>query len=468
MRLLCLLIAAAALFVGAGASAQSEAHSEALPPPYKQLRYDEDYRYLRDATRSSDILDAVKFMPFALVGDDYLTIGGEVRERYEYFHNSQWGAGPQDSDGYLLQRYMLHGDLHLGEQFRLFGQLKSGIESGRTGGPRPTDEDVVDVHQLFLDESPDIGGGFSLTIRVGRQELQYGTSRIISAREGPNVRQSFDGVKLIATLGDWRVDSFVTRPVETNRGAFDDGSDRDRAFWGIYATRPLAPLPDGHVDLYYLGLDRRGAEFDQGTEHEERHSTGARLFGAPRPWDYNFEAVWQFGKFGDGRIEAWTVASDTGLTLSMPLEPRLGLKADIASGDRDPNSEPLQTFNPLFPRGAYFSETALIGPVNIIDLHPSVEIKPADGARLYVDWDFFWRQSLSDGLYGVAVNPVRPGSASNKRYIGSQAQVGCEWTLWRHFTLTLVYAHFFAGPFIEDTGPGEDVDYVSTWFTFKF
>jgi len=37
----------------------------------------------------------------------------------EYFRNSLWGQGPQDDDGYFLQRYMFHGDAHFGEHFRM-------------------------------------------------------------------------------------------------------------------------------------------------------------------------------------------------------------------------------------------------------------------------------------------------------------------------------------------------------------
>src|SRR5438477_3953925 len=118
---------------------------------------------------------------------------------------------------------------------------------------------------------------------------------------------------------------------------------------------PLTLLPEGHVELYYLGLDRHGAKFDQGTGRELRHSVGTRIFGKPKPWDYNIEALYQSGTFDEGRIDAWTAASDTGFTFPIPLDPRLGLKADIASGDRHPNAESLQTFNALFPRGAYFS-----------------------------------------------------------------------------------------------------------------
>ena len=174
----------------------AEAQQSPSPPPYQQLRYEEDYSYLRDPTRRTDLWDTVKYVLIREKGDWYLSTGGEVRERYEYFHNSLWGQGPQDSDGYLLQRYMLHADLHLGTHVRLFGQLKSGWENGRTGGPRPTDEDKLDLHQAFLDGVLGIYDDVSLTMRAGRQEMAYGSSRLVSVREGPNVRQSFDGLRI--------------------------------------------------------------------------------------------------------------------------------------------------------------------------------------------------------------------------------------------------------------------------------
>src|SRR5439155_24315065 len=104
------------------------------PPAFKQLRYDESYVYLRDASRRSDYLDAVKFIPLSTDQDRHLTLGGEIRERYEYYQNSLWGRGPQDDNGYLLQRYMMHADAHFGDYFRIFTQFKIGLEEGRNGG----------------------------------------------------------------------------------------------------------------------------------------------------------------------------------------------------------------------------------------------------------------------------------------------------------------------------------------------
>ena len=85
--------------------------------------------------------------------------------------------------------------------------------------------------------------------------------------------------------------------------------DPDRKLWGVYAVTPVSFLPGGNIDLYYLGLDRQHAEFDQGTANELRHSVGTRLWGKQSRVDYNFEFVYQFGTFGHGDISAWTAAS---------------------------------------------------------------------------------------------------------------------------------------------------------------
>lgn len=448
------------------APASAETITALQPPPYLLNRADEDYRYLSDATRRTDPWDRLKFMPLNETGSWYLSLGGEARERYEYFNHPNWGMNPQD-DGYLLQRYFLHGDLHMGEQIRLLGQFQSSLEDGRKGGPRPSDKDEFDLHQAFLDLRFRAGQAGSFTLRAGRQELAYGSQRIISVREGPNVRQSFDGFRCMYRKGEVQIDGFASKPVQTNRYVFDDGMDNSKTLWGSYAVFPF-PLLTGKLDLYYIGLFRSKATFDQGAAHETRHSVGTRMWRTMLPLDYNFEFLYQWGSFGNGDIRAWTAASDTGYTIPLPLRPRIGLRADIASGDNDPADQDLQTFNPLFPKGAYFSEAGLIGPSNFIDFNPCLDLHLTNKLTLIFDWDFFWRENTRDGLYNNAVALVRSGKTSDARYVGSMSQAQLSWAIGRHLSFLAIYGHFFTGSFLKDSGAGEDVDYLTAWLTYKF
>jgi len=78
-----------------------------------------------------------------------------------------------------------------------------------------------------------------------------------------------------------------------------------------------------------------------------------------------------------------------------------------------------------------------------------------------------WRESRDDGIYNSALVLLRSARASQARFIGHQAEVQLEWRIDRHLSLTVNYAHFFAGPFLKDTGPAHDVDYASGWVTYR-
>jgi hypothetical protein len=440
-----------------------------LAQEYKKLRYDEDWSYLRDPARRDDFWDPIKYIPLDRTGHSYLSFGGEARLRYELYDNYRWDPDAPDQNGFLLERYLLHSDLHLGPSFRLFGQLQSSLENWREGGPRGTDEDQLDVHQLFFDVHPlHASDADPLILRLGRQEMLYGSQRLVSVRESPNIRRSFDAARALIHLGEWHADAFLARPVEDDPGVFDDWGDDGAAFWGVYATRPLPCLGNSGLDLYYLGLYRPGAEFVQGLADEHRHSFGGRFFAKHGGWDFNFEGVLQFGAFGRSDILAWTLASDTGYTFAKaPWTPRLGLRADVISGDHDSSDQRLGTFNPLFPRGAYFGEPGLIGPANLIDLHPTLDLHVTDGVKCSLDWDVLWRYSTGDGIYDNGGNVLRSEDGA-ARFIGHQAGIQLEWEIDRHTTLNAAYYHFFPGAYIKDSGPGAPSDFVGVWMIYRF
>jgi hypothetical protein len=399
-----------------GPSAQ-KSKKEERPPPYKLLRYEEDYTYLftKPGLRT-DFWDPIKFIPSWWLDPGYLSLGGELRERYEFIHNPDAGLPPANAQGNnadLLQRYLLHADLHLGPWLRFFGQIVTGLEDGRIGGPRPDiDRDAFGVHQAFADFVLLLAGEKdTLTARLGRQEFEYGSGRLIDVRDGVNLRLSFDAARLLLRVRDWEVDGWWSKPVLNRPGAFDDIPDPARSFWGVYAVHPLPLLPKGNVDLYYLGFENKDAVYVQGAGYELRHTVGTRLWGRPLPWEYNLEYDWQFGTFGPGNIAAWSAAHAVRYNFSDPLKPRLGLRFDITSGDNNPASPNLQTFNPLFPSGIYFNLLNPVGPLNMIDLHPTLDLYAGEKLTVSFDWDFFWRESLGDGVYRISGAPLRRGSA---------------------------------------------------------
>jgi hypothetical protein len=52
-------------------------------------------------------------------------------------------------------------------------------------------------------------------------------------------------VQRLLRAGAWKVDGFVSLPVNTKPGVFDDDPDTQRLFWGVYAVRPMLRPPEG-------------------------------------------------------------------------------------------------------------------------------------------------------------------------------------------------------------------------------
>jgi hypothetical protein len=436
-------------------------------PPFQTLRYTEDWSLLQDSSQQADWLDPVKFIP--LHGTNvYVSFGGEARLKYERYDEPVFNQKPADNGGFLLQRYLFHAELHATPYFRVFGQLQSSLEDFRTGGPRPADRDDLDFHQAFFDASIPLDSHDTLTLRAGRQEMAHGSQRLISVRDSPNNRLAFDAVRVLTRFGEWRADAWVGQPVEIDTGIFDDQRIEETTFWGGYITGPLAFILGLNADFYYLGTSRENAKFARGTADELRHSLGTRLFGKYRALDWNFEFVGQFGSFGNDAILAWTAASDTGWTFAnAPMKPRLFLRADIASGDHGGSN--LGTFNPLFPRGSYFNEASLVGPQNLMDLQPGVEFALTKSLKLTTSCDVVWRESLDDGVYGVALNLQVPPGASRHRYVGTFPSASLAWQASRHLNLTLNYVAYIFGDFVKESLPSQrNGNYVSAVASFRF
>jgi len=432
---------------------------------FRQLRYDEDYLYL-STDSSMDWYHSMKYNP--LFGkQNYLSIGGDIRYQFLKFSNEGWGEDPDD-DGYLLTRYLLHGDLHLGKQFRTFVQLQSSLANGMEKSPSPVDENQLDLHQAFVDIVPFTNKMRTTTIRAGRQEMLFGSQRLVAVRDGPNNRQSFDALRLIHTTKNLRGDLFFSHYVQSRRGIFDDGFQKKLVFWGAYIVRNRLPVIK-NLDVYYFGIRKEKAVFDDGSGKELRHSIGSRIWNSSHSFRYDLEGLYQFGKFNEAAIDAWTLSINAGYKFKRwRRKPELGLKTEIISGDRQYGDNKLQTFNPLFPRGGYFGLISLIGPVNLVDIHPSVAVDFTSDLLIEADCDIFFRHRVNDGIYGPNVALIYSGKGSRRYFVGNQYSTDLIYTPNHFLSFRAELTWFKAGSFLKESGRGEDILFAAFTAGLKF
>lgn len=449
-------------------SAQAAPTSPPAPKPaYPFLRYDEIWGPVCAAGTIRYSAERLKCLTWNAKRQSYLSLSGEAREVYETYQNQEWGEGPQDNNGWFLERYLLSADWHINQRSRLFSELQSGLENGRTGGPRSFDKDKLDLHQLFVDLSH--GGAHpSWLVRLGRQELSYGSGRLVDARYGLNTRISFDGAKAVLHSGERQFDLFVTRPTFHRRGFFNDVPDGAQKFWGAYLTTPVHV--NNHLDFYYFGLDRRLGSFNVGSGRYIPETLGARWSGKAARFDFDDESNVQFGRFAQGSIRAWSISTQHGYTPEF-LDGRLRFAARVgtSSGDNHPSGRNLGTFNPLFPRGKYFQQADLNGPSNSISVLPAVEWHASKSITLTSIYGSFWRYSISDGLYDYAGEILRHNTTQTTgRHVGQLFEFDFQQYVTKDTTLLFSFEQFLPGHFLEQTPLGRQVRYVTFWYDYHF
>jgi hypothetical protein len=445
-----------------------DAPSAAQASPYRPNTADEDWTFLKTAPKT-DWWDPIKYTP--LGREDWsLTLGGELRLRPEAFRIRETAATPGTVDSYLLQRYLFNADLRLGRRVRVFAEAQSGIINGKLRSPRPSDQNALDLHQAFFELRQPVREKQEVRVIVGRQELEIGSTRLISASPGLNVKRSFDGMRADYRTPSWTVVGAVAKLVGLESGAFDDRPDAGQLFWGVAAGRPASVPGYGRSELgvYYLGIDRQLSTFVQGSGPETRHTVGAKLSGRRR-LDVNHDLLFQWGHFADAPIRAWAYATETGYRMtSWVWQPRLSVRFDIASGDEAAGEPALQSFDPLFPGNAYSGAVGLFGPTNLTDLTPTFTVTPRPGLVLGIEAPSYWRTSTADGVYTTDQRVLLPPAVGSGKYVGTNPGVVVIYQATRHLQLLGVVSRFLSGAFLTDTFVAEGFGFYSFTMRYRF
>lgn len=444
-------------------------------PGFKTSRFDEDWSEFQAIDGQGHPLDSLKHIKLSDDGTMWLSIGGQVRVRVEDW--SAFGFNDMNDDTFALLRLFMHADLHVNESIRVFVEGKSNHATDRDlpGGKRAAlDVDTLDLVNAFVDVTLHPDESSDLVLRAGRQELLFGKQRLISPLNWSNNRRTFDGfrAKWSSTESSHRLDAFITHPVQAKKYDFNDAND-NQIFWGLYDQIAMEHEHVESVDLYLLGLHRRGAMFGGVMGNEDRLTLGGRLHGpVGETWAYDVEVATQFGDFGPQDIQAWMIAADLEIPLNpeSEMKPKAVLGFDYASGDDNPTDGDLGTFNHLFPLGhAYLGFIDVVGRQNVMAVRGSISAWPVpEKFMVKADLHHFWRADERDALYNAGGGVLRAGGIGTSTDVGYEFDLTGRWILDAHSNVQMGYSHFFAGDFLSDTGTSEDIDFVYGQFTHTF
>ncbi|MGB5818700.1 MAG: alginate export family protein [Saonia sp.] len=425
---------------------------------FSLLRQNDDISALKFKEKKS-VYEQVKWIPLGKNAE--LSFGGSYRFQTEAFVNEQFNSEADQNDSWFLNRLMLHSHLKLSDNFQFFAELNSSTINSKNN-LSPVDKDELSVNQLFATYNFTDSWSFL----VGRQNLRLGSGRLVDVREGPNVRLSFDMAHLQFQNNNISLSGFFAVPVQQQAGVFDnDFLSFTENLAGLYITKNWSDT--WNADLYILRKREDGKTWNSGTADDNRTSLGVRYFGSWKGFRFNNEFVYQLGNFGEQDIRAWTVSFNVERSMQwLDTTINLGIKTEAISGDKDANDNTLNTFDALYPRGAYFGRVARFGPSNLIDIHPYIDTS-IGAFYAALDYVAFWRFSTSDGVYGPPLVLDYP-SLNNNRFIGHQIGTITGWNLNNHMTFELETNLIFPGSFLAESGLGNTLFHTVLTLEFKY
>ncbi len=460
--------------------------TEPLPAPrYAPLRYNDDFSYLQGPAGSyrADFFDPIKNINL----DDnwHLSLGGELRERMESETNKNFGSRDPTHDAFLLQRYVLFGDLKYRKSSRVFFEGIDAQVNNRDLPEQPGMENRFDINQAFFDLRV-LGEDCPLTLRAGRQQLSYGRERVIGKSDWTNAPRRFDGFKLFYPSEMLDVDVFYMRPIvfqtkpfnTTLKPPIDEGLNRkpdhyreEAHFYGLYST--YKGIRNHALDFYVLGLNDNDRLVNPNGRigDESIYTIGSRIAGTSGCIDYDVEGAGQWGKWAGDDQKAWLFGGEAGYTAKKTdMTPRLGIGLDYGSGDDTPRDRTAETLNQLFPTGhSQLGFIDIVGRQNILAPNLNFSLTPVKNVVTRLTWYHFWLSSNLDALYNKSGNPSRRNvSGSSGNDVGDELDVTVSWQIDVHSNLLVGWSHLWPGNFIESSGRSLDADMVYVQYLFKF
>ena len=437
---------AVTIAIAVAAHSTSARADDGPPPSISPFRYDDDVsRY----TGRDDLYGKLKRLDF---DGGYVSFGADLRERVEASDVGLLGFRSRDAQAYDLHRLLVFGDVHLDDTARLFVQIGDHLDAGRRP-TAPTDVDRLDLAQAFIDLSRPLGAG-SLTVRLGRAEMSFDDGALIGLRDGPNIRQSWDGARVSYVARGLKLDAFAVAPVANRSGIFDDRAAQGQALQGVHAS--LDPSKAWGIDMFWYRSIKPNVAVLGSNGRARTDTVGARLRVKVGSYDGSLGAIGQTGAVGDRGVRAFALHGDFGRSFpGLAWTPHLALRADVLSGG-DPQAQRIGTFDALYPNVAYSTEATIEAPANLIEIGLVGKASPSRRVDVQYTLERLWRYSTRDAFYAAPLIPLVAPDGAGDHNLGTEQQLSVRWRASPFVTLQAALVRFDTGRFIKRAGGSDE------------
>ena len=437
--------------------------------------------------KDDDPFDLLKYIPLTPDGQVYLTFSGEERFRTYYENRPELGNINVREAAKVTLRSIYGADLHVGPNFRVYGELINGDAGGiRPYGYSQGYTTRLDLLQAFGELKGHFLGAVN-GLAIGRMQFLDAPNYVLYQRTVSNVPESWNGVRAYSVFPRIRFDLFDFAQTNINPQALF--RDKPAYFTRLFGAYESYAVPDftlfgkpGHVfaDAFYYGYIFNGEPASvpvpgaTRSGSSRRDNYGVRLWGKAGPIEFSLGAIYQGGHFyqvnssNSRPVEAYALNnSAVWRFLATWGQPSLGLQGDLYSGGNNTRSKgTINTYVvPFVPSSNYLDTTYYIGTSNLVAAAVKGDIMLDRNVLLKLKLPFYWRDTTNDSFYSP--NFIYRFRNLSGGYIGAIPQGTLAVRFGRHLTWDQDFGRFFASNAISRAG-GSDATYYLSTFTFDF
>ncbi len=454
-----------------------------------------------------DLVPYHKFDPPAGTGMfdiSKLTITGDLRVRPEFRNNASVGFDSKDNRFFTQQwirmgfHYAISPDVVFFLQPQVTHNWGTGGSTGGAGDPNTTASDLY-LRQGFM-----LVRNFlvpNLTLKAGRQLVVWGNHRMFGHFDWNNVGWAFDGLTFRYNHAKVPVEFGWLVVSEGNCGSNAGGCGiatgaSDAGDGNILFVRSPMKVAGIAIEPAWIYEDQGSRTNNNGPggqiTNQSRHTIGGRIATKKGIVDVTAEGYWQWGSQDvftstdrSERINALAGHLDAGVTLPVPMQPRIGAEINYATGDSNCTSTGNasgcgNTFSQLFPTNhIHFGYMDLMSWQNMLTYGGNLQLRPTPNSHFEIAGHILRLADKGDAWYGANQAVFRNAGAGNdEKSLGGEIDV--VYTLFfqgNKVGWQIGYGHFFTGDYIsknkDSKGTGafsSDADqnwgYTQLWINF--
>lgn len=201
-------------------------------------------------------------------------------------------------------------------------------------------------------------------------------------RDGANNRRSHDALRVMGQFGHWDGGLFIGYALREQFGYFGDTRNRDFRYRGAHLGYRWGGGPKSlRLEGMFISSDRVTLQFNNlPPGRDERKTLSVRAVALKNNWSLDVDRQQQWGNYGNLDIDAHFTTATLAHSWNEGWKPRLALRIDRGSGDKDPNDNKAGAFAPLFPRPKTYNGD--LGYQNLTSVQSTLSVFPSDRLKL--------------------------------------------------------------------------------------